>query len=49
MTFYCSIPGILAWLLCVWKLKESARFLLLMGKKEEAFEVIYTMRQQNNS
>lgn len=43
MTFYCAIPGILAWLLCVWKLNESARFLLLMGRKEESFEVIEKM------
>ncbi|CAD8099055.1 unnamed protein product [Paramecium sonneborni] len=49
MTFYCSIPGMLAWILCVLKLQESARFQLLTGKKEESFEIIQQMSKQNNS
>lgn len=49
MTFFSAIPGVLAWIICLLKLQESARFLLLMGKKDEAFIVINNMIVDNRS
>lgn len=49
MTFFSAIPGIMAWIICILRLQESARFLLLMGKRDEAFIVLHNMIEDNKS
>lgn len=49
LTFWCTLPGILAWVLSLFKLHESPRFALLSGQKDLAFEIIEQMIATNES
>ena len=40
LVFWCTIPGMIAWILCLLKMKESARFELLARRIDKAFEIM---------
>lgn len=49
MTFWCSLPGGVAWLVCLLVLEESSRFELISRHKDTAFEILEKMIKWNKS
>lgn len=47
LTFWCTLPGLAAWVVSLFKLEESPRFALLSGQKELAFKIIENMNNSN--
>ncbi|CAD8098915.1 unnamed protein product [Paramecium sonneborni] len=49
LTFWCCLPGFLAWFISLFRLRESPRFALLSGQKELAYNIIDEMIRLNGS
>ena len=45
---FCTIPGVIAFVLSYFFLKESPRYLLVVGKFTEAFELIDEIKSKND-
>lgn len=49
LTFWCCVPGFLAWFISLFQLRESPRFALLSGQRDLAYEIIEHMIKLNDS